>query len=608
MDFLDGDMLIIVPPFTKIGYPSIAAHTLQSYAKKHSIKIKVFYANLALARFFDHYFDRNLYNDFCQLSISKQNLFLGERFFFRTVYGKRPFAVRDERCLSFLRKHIRDSTLRKVVFDVERHVSEWLTNLTDSILNSNYKIIGCTSSFQQVLACISIFNVLKRCNKDIITIIGGANCEGEMAAETLSLSKNINYVFSGESELSLVDFIKNKKKSNSEHKVIKSIPLQDINQIPCLDYSEYLQQLDLFYPYSDYKKTIWLQYQTSRGCWWGEKKTCTFCGVNGTSVCYKEKDPKKVLNELKSLRKSWPNNNIMMVDSIFPHTYFKTLLPKLVGFGEKLNIFYEVKSNISFEQMLLLKKAGINRLQPGIESLSTSLLRRMNKGCSAKTNIIFLRNAMSMNLDIVWLLLYGFPGDTKLEYEDTLKLIPYIIHLKPPAKFSRISIDRFSLYFRFPEKYNIDELNPLGNFKDLFPMANNIDRLSIMFDGKYPSYSLGKGNEIIKKLHNSIRKWQKYWENGKEIPKLEVIDKGENNLYLLDTRGLSKGKKRKLKISTDQAKILLNRDYYSKQYLKSHSLLNWALSNKFLYEIDSCYIPLVTSTSYLIQKYRTDTN
>ena len=35
--------------------------------------------------------------------------------------------------------------------------------------------------------------------------------------------------------------------------------------------------------------------ESSRGCWWGEKFHCTFCGLNGAGMKYRSKSPERVL-------------------------------------------------------------------------------------------------------------------------------------------------------------------------------------------------------------------------------------------------------------------------------------------------------------------------
>lgn len=45
----DADVLLMVPPFAKIEWPSLALHILQACARKAGFTVNVFYANLAMA-------------------------------------------------------------------------------------------------------------------------------------------------------------------------------------------------------------------------------------------------------------------------------------------------------------------------------------------------------------------------------------------------------------------------------------------------------------------------------------------------------------------------------------------------------------------------------
>ena len=62
---------------------------------------------------------------------------------------------------------------------------------------------------------------------------------------------------------------------------------------------------------------------------------------------------------------------------------------------------------------MLLKRAGISFIQPGIEALSSSLLKLMRKGVSAHQNLALLRYARCAGVHLVWNLLCGFPGDAR---------------------------------------------------------------------------------------------------------------------------------------------------------------------------------------------------
>ena len=45
-------------------------------------------------------------------------------------------------------------------------------------------------------------------------------------------------------------------------------------------------------------------FETSRGCWWGERMHCTFCGLNGATMSYRSKSPRRAVDELMTRRRA----------------------------------------------------------------------------------------------------------------------------------------------------------------------------------------------------------------------------------------------------------------------------------------------------------------
>jgi radical SAM superfamily enzyme YgiQ (UPF0313 family) len=42
-----------------------------------------------------------------------------------------------------------------------------------------------------------------------------------------------------------------------------------------------------------------LLFEASRGCWWGAKHHCTFCGLNGLSMTFRSKSADRAYSEIK---------------------------------------------------------------------------------------------------------------------------------------------------------------------------------------------------------------------------------------------------------------------------------------------------------------------
>src|SRR5262249_15232435 len=158
---------------------------------------------------------------------------------------------------------------------------------------------------------------VKTLNPAVTTILGGANCEGEMAEGILSTGARVDYVFSGESEKTFPDFLEALSRGQKPaSRIINGKPCKDMDSVPLMSSREYFDQRALFLPRSAPGALTHLSYETSRGCWWGQKQHCTFCGLNGEGMTYRRKSAERVITELRSLLSESPTRSVVMTDNI----------------------------------------------------------------------------------------------------------------------------------------------------------------------------------------------------------------------------------------------------------------------------------------------------
>jgi len=198
-----GDALIIVPPFAGVDRPSIAGHLLQASCLTKGKKVDVLYANIVLASIIGE----ELYTSICYAPTTG---LIGERFFSKVAYGidsvqdKQDYSessqIRTSKDINFT-EHLEGYAAASN--EVERFVSI----VAQCIVDIGYRCVGSTSSFEQTSSSIAILSKVKELAPSIVTIMGGANCEGKMAEGVLTLGNSIDYVFSGESEDSFPKFL-----------------------------------------------------------------------------------------------------------------------------------------------------------------------------------------------------------------------------------------------------------------------------------------------------------------------------------------------------------------------------------------------------------------
>lgn len=369
---------------------------------------------------------------------------------------------------------------------LRRQAPQFIADCVERILARKPSIVGFTSVFQQHVATLAAAKLLKERAPEICILVGGANCEGVMGEETLRQFPFLDAVVSGEGEVifpQLVDQALAREELSSLPGVLTPRSLESHNgsrlartpapatldALPYPDYTDFLERWHQS-PLSTGEKPA-LLFETSRGCWWGEKQHCTFCGLNGSSMSYRSKSAKRAIDELEAITESSPDSVVLVVDNILDQHYFQTFIPELARRGSKVELFYEIKSNLRRDQLELLYRAGIREIQPGIESLSDRVLTLMRKGNRGLENIRLLRWCKEIGVLPLWNLIWGFPREPPEEYERMAAMIPHLHHLTPPERGLAIRLDRFSPNFDHGEELGLADIRPCTAYSHIYPFA-----------------------------------------------------------------------------------------------------------------------------------------
>src|SRR5690606_14013248 len=128
------------------------------------------------------------------------------------------------------------------------------------------------------------------------------------------------------------------------------------------------------------------------------------------------KSAETVLATLRRLAARYPTKHLQATDNIMAMSYWKSFLPPLASqplessLG-KVELFFEIKSNLTRAHVKALADANVRYVQPGIESLSSHLLDVVDKGVSAIQNVFLLKCATEYGLFPIWNLLVRIPGE-----------------------------------------------------------------------------------------------------------------------------------------------------------------------------------------------------
>ena len=114
-----------------------------------------------------------------------------------------------------------------------------------------------------------------------------------------------------------------------------------------------------------------------------------------------------MLAELAELTRRHGVFRFSAVDNIMPANFFTEFIPALIAEQRNYDLFFEVKANMTRAQIEALGDAGIRFIQPGIESLSSRVLRLMEKGVRASQNVNLLRWCRYYGIDVSWNIIWG---------------------------------------------------------------------------------------------------------------------------------------------------------------------------------------------------------
>jgi ribosomal peptide maturation radical SAM protein 1 len=532
-------VLLVVPPFHQVFIPAIGVSLLKAALARLGIPCDVWYLNVRYAE----RLGTDLYT-----SIASEGRFralAGEWVFAGDLFGERapdPGGYLEAVLLGRF-GDVYDRAFADRLAALRAGVPAFLDEAMDAVAWDQYAVVGVSSTYQQNCAGLAVLRRLKARYPAVHTAMGGANCEGEMGAALHALFPFVDYVCSGEGDRVVPELVRRLLAGESALGLPGilargALPLAgdaphapmvlDLDRLPYPDYDDYFAQFRTSSLAA--VETPTLAVETSRGCWWGAKHHCTFCGLNGGTMQYRSKAPQRALAEIDYLVDRYPSRKLYAIDNILDLSYFDTVLPALAERPRPPRLFYEMKANLSKAQLRLLARAGVWGIQPGIESLSTPILRLMNKGVSGLQNVRLLKWCAEIGLAAEWNFLCGFPGEEPAEYARMADLVPSLVHLQPPAGVGQIRLDRFSPYFTAPEASGLVNVRASLAYGHVYPFAPaELARLAYYFDYDYADGRAPAAYTAA--LKAAVAAWQAQ----DEAPRLELRDVGDS-LEIHDTR------------------------------------------------------------------------
>jgi ribosomal peptide maturation radical SAM protein 1 len=517
-------ILLVSMPYPPLNQPSMALGLLTAALRKDGLSAAAIFPCIEFAA------EIGL-DAYAFISDSKQELLVGEWTFataaFRDEAPDDPSYLEQVMGAAVMRAIAERNPMLGDPVSVLKRVRAVAPAFTDriarEIVAKRPRIVGCTSTFTQHVPSLALLRRVKELDPGITTMLGGANCEGEMGVATRRCFPWVDYVVSGEADLLLPGFCRHLLEGGEgelPYGVIGAencalgakaprVSIEDMDATPTPDFDEYFAAVadsaicDCISP--------GLAMETSRGCWWGAKHHCTFCGLNGGNMAFRSKPADRVVRELDWLAERHGIRKFNVVDNIMDLGYVRSLLPELAR-PDPYILFYETKANLRRDQLEAIAAAGIRRLQPGIENMHDAILKLIDKGTTGLINLRLLKWARELGIFITWNFLWDLPGERDEWYGEMAEWLPRVSHLQPPG-IDRIQFHRFSPYHMRSASYGLT-LEPFYSYAAVYPVsAEDMAELAYYHQdvARRPAVEAMTDRHGLKAVIRHLAVWNRAW-------------------------------------------------------------------------------------------------
>jgi ribosomal peptide maturation radical SAM protein 1 len=442
------------------------------------------------------------------------------------VFRDAVFEPWDDGGEAYLQRILRTQELedRELLKRARGLVEGFLEDLVSRICWRDYDVIGFTASGDQNMASLALARRIRRAQPDSVIVVGGPNWHGPVGAALHRHFPFIDAVFLDEGDETFPRFVSavvdgvgfsrlaapgisvrggaGMRSSGSASKV------RDMDSLPIPDYGEYFSALEeRGYSQDSVRPTLALE--GSRGCAWGQRSPCTFCGLTHADARYRHKGPERLIDELRVTAKAHPGVRLDLADTMVSRSFLTEVLPQLASEPLGAQLYVEARPDLTREQVSFLARSQA-MVQIGIESLSDHALQVMRKGSTALRNLRLLKWCHEEGLPVFWNYLCEVPGELPRDYEEVVSLVPLVRFLPPPSTYAPVRLERFSVLLASAESRGYSRVRAAPALSHIYPFTQaELDEIAFVFQG---SRSPGSSSVALamwgRRLGREIAEWQ----------------------------------------------------------------------------------------------------
>jgi ribosomal peptide maturation radical SAM protein 1 len=510
---------LVSAPWPLYSRPSIQLGTLKSYLKCQFPQLRVqalpFYLKVA---------ERIGYGVYQAIS---ERTWLAE-----SVYGALLFPERKEEIERIFSREAKgkaglDGLDFQTLLSQVKEVSEALEGGVDW---GRVGIAGFSVCLCQLTSSLYFISRIKERLPDMPVVVGGSMFSGDSARQLIEAFAEVDFVVHGEGEVPFSRLVRHLREGQGNDQ-LPSIPgiisrkaqkgdspptfcqLPDLSTLPPPDYDEYFQLLKTFALEKRFFPT--LPAEVSRGCWWrsskhsARAKGCAFCNLNLQWEGYRSKDVPQVVSEVDYLTSKHKTLSVAFMDNLLPLKNSDELFLQLRRLEKDFRLFAEIRATTPLKILRAMKAAGTDKVQVGIEALSSKLLRKLNKGTSAIQNVEIMKHCEALGIENISNLIFHFPGSDAEDVEETLWSLEFVLPFRP-LRFVHFWLGLGSPVWQAPRRFGLTAVFNHPNYDRLFPRS--ISR-SMKFMIQSYRGDLGYQRKLWRPVKKRMRAWKKVYQD-----------------------------------------------------------------------------------------------
>ena len=546
------DLVLVAMPFADVHTPSISLGLLQALLERGGLRVRSEYANL-------------LYADRLGALASAQvfagrGCHVGDWLFCSAIFPGRIAEPREIAAVVLGRRAAHDpdrlARLEDDLRDWRGATAQFLDDVAERIVAEGAPLVGCSATFLQLYPALALLKRIHERAPGVVTLIGGPGCETGMGLAVHRLFPWVDYLVSGEADDIVVPLVLRLLREGRECEPA-ALPAgvrgprqrlaphaadppaeaflaraRDMGGHPTPQYADYFATLAEL-PRLQCAVSPALPIEGSRGCWRAVRSPCFFCGDNGARAEFRPRPAADFLRDLDELHRRHGLKRFVATDNMMDPGYVQGVFRELARREAPYQLFFEISACLERDAVATLSSGGMTWMQPGIESLSTEILRVANKGHEAWQNVQLLKWCRQYGIRVTWNMLFGFPQELDEWHAAAAALVPALSHLNPPRFFHPVMACRNSVYFGRAAELGVS-VTPSPAYARFLPLPpESVAELAFTFESVRAASARGP-RDGAEALAAGVLVWQQRFRRQPK-PGLVMVDDGES-LTILDTR------------------------------------------------------------------------